>query len=368
MADHITPLESEIRRRIVESGPMPVSQFMELGLSHPDHGYYMTRDPFGRAGDFVTAPEISQIFGELIGLWAAEVWRLMGKPETLSLIELGPGRGTLMRDALRAAKAVPDFHKALQVDLVETSPILERHQRATLTDCGAAIKWHQSLRDVSAAPAIIIANEFFDALPVHQAVKMPDGWHERVVRLSDSRELAFGLAAEPLSNVEQMLPAVVRGAPCGAIYEWRADDIGLDLGRRAARGGAALVIDYGHAESGPGDTLQAVRGHQYCDPLAAPGATDLTAHVDFAALARSARRAGARAHGPIEQGAFLRHLGIDTRAAMLKRAATPDQARAVDAAVARLTDRSNTGMGAMFKAIAFSHPHLDALPGFDSFR
>jgi NADH dehydrogenase [ubiquinone] 1 alpha subcomplex assembly factor 7 len=363
MVDHVRSLESEIRRRIVESGPMSVSQFMELGLSHPEHGYYMTRDPFGSAGDFVTAPEISQIFGELIGVWAAEIWRLMGRPDTLSLIELGPGRGTLMRDALRAAKTVADFRKALRVHLVETSPALERRQRATLADCGAAIEWHPSLAEVPEAPAIIVANEFFDALPVHQIVKARDGWHERVVKLNDSLELEFGLAAEPLPNVEQMLPLGVRNAPCGAIYEWRADDIALDVSRRALRG-AALVIDYGHGESAPGDTLQAMRGHQYCDPLVAPGSSDLTAHVDFAALARSAQRAGARVHGPIEQATFLRQLGIDTRATMLKRAATSEQAREIDAAVARLTDRGKAGMGSMFKVIAFSHPQLNILPGF----
>jgi NADH dehydrogenase [ubiquinone] 1 alpha subcomplex assembly factor 7 len=365
MADHVSPLESEIRRRIVEFGPMPVSQFMELGLSHPEHGYYMTRDPFGRAGDFVTAAEISQIFGELIGLWAAEVWRLMERPDTISLIELGPGRGTLMRDALRAAKAVPDFRKALRLHLVETSPALERRQRATLGDCDAAIEWHISLASVSEAPAIIIANEFFDALPVHQIVKKPDGWHERVVKLNDAGEFAFGLAAEPLPNAEQMLPSGVRNAPCGALYEWRTDDIALDIGHRALRG-AALVIDYGHVESAPGDTLQAVRGHQYCEPLAAPGSADLTAHVDFAALARAAQCAGARVHGPIEQAMFLRELGIDARAAMLKRAATPVQVHEIDMAVARLTDAGKTGMGSLFKVIAFSHPGLNILPGFQS--
>ena len=344
---------------------MPVSQFMELGLSHPEHGYYMTRDPLGGAGDFVTAPEISQIFGELIGLWAAEVWRLMGTPDTISLIELGPGRGTLMRDALRAAKMVPDFRKALRVHLVETSRVLERYQRATLSDCGAAIEWHPTLAGVSEAPAIMIANEFFDALPVHQIIKQRDGWHERVVRLNESRELAFGVAAEPLLDIEQMLPSSARNAPYDAIYEWRTDDITLDLGRRVAQGGAALVIDYGHVQSAPGDTLQALREHRYCDPLAAPGSADLTAHVDFAALARAAERAGACVHGPIAQAMFLRRLGIDTRATMLKRSATPGQARQIDAAVARLTAGGKTGMGAMFKAIAFSHPHLDTLPGFE---
>jgi NADH dehydrogenase [ubiquinone] 1 alpha subcomplex assembly factor 7 len=362
-----SPLAAEIRRRIAMAGPMPVSQFMELCLSHPKHGYYMGRDPIGGNGDFITAPEISQIFGELIGLWAAEVWRLMGKPADIHLIELGPGRGTLMLDALRASRAAPEFREALAVHLVETSPALRQRQREALADFDVPIFWHDSLSDIRAGPAIVLANEFFDALPIHQAIKQSDGWHERVVALDKEGDLTFALAAAPLHSFDQILPNQVRRAPVGAIYEWRPDHVAGDMSRRVLQnGGAALVIDYGHSRSAAGDTLQAVRGHAYSDPLAEPGLADLTAHVDFEALASSARSAGARTHGPIEQAVFLRRIGIDIRAAVLRAVAPPGIATKIEAAVARLTDRGKTGMGALFKVMALSHPVLACLPGFDS--
>ena len=362
-----TPLAAEIRRRIASAGPMPVSQFMDLCLSHPEHGYYMTRDPIGGTGDFLTAPEMSQIFGELIGLWSAEVWRLMGAPAGVGLIELGPGRGTLMLDALRASKAVPEFRKALTAHLVETSPALRQRQHDTLADLALPVQWHDHLADVPEAPSIIIANEFFDALPVNQVVKQKDGWHERVVELDSFDRLSFGIAAEPLRRFEQTLPPAVRAAGNGTIYEWRSDHMVLEMSRRILRaGGAALVIDYGHTKSAAGETLQAVRAHGYTDPLAAPGLADLTAHVDFEALSSSAECIGARTHGPIEQATFLRRLGIETRAAALKTVAPPAMAPKIDTAVARLTDESRTGMGAMFKVIGVSQRPLEALPGFDS--
>ncbi len=361
------PLAAEIRRRIASAGPMPVSRFMELCLSHPEHGYYMTRDPIGGAGDFITAPEISQMFGELIGLWAAEVWRLMGEPATVALIELGPGRGTLMLDALRATKAAPEFRKALTAHLVETSPALRQRQRGTLADLDAPIQWHDQLADVPEGPSIIIANEFFDALPVNQVVKCGDGWHERVVALDANDQLTFGIAPEPLRRFEQTVPPKVRTAPDGTIYEWRSDHIVLEMSRRVLRaGGAALVIDYGHTESADGETLQAVRAHAYSDPLATPGLADLTAHVDFEALAASAQCLGARVHPPIEQALFLRRLGIETRAAALKAVAPPAVAPKIDTAVGRLTEGGKTGMGTMFKVIGLSHHALESLPGFDS--
>ncbi|MBO0756812.1 MAG: SAM-dependent methyltransferase [Bradyrhizobiaceae bacterium] len=366
MVEH-SPLVAEIRRRIAVAGPMPVSQFMDLCLSHPEYGYYVARDPIGSHGDFITAPEISQIFGELIGLWAAEVWRLMGKPADIHLIELGPGRGTLMLDALRASRAAPRFREALAVHLVETSPALRRRQRETLADFDAPIFWHGSLSDIPAGPVIVLANEFFDALPIHQAIKQSDGWHERVVELDKEGDLTFGLAAAPLPSFDETLPHQVRQAPVGAIYEWRPDHVVGDINRRILQdGGAALVIDYGHAVSAAGDTLQAVRCHAYSDPLAEPGLADLTAHVDFEALASSARSAGVRTLGPIEQAAFLRRIGIDIRAAALKAVAPTAMATKIDTSVARLTAGGRTGMGALFKVMALSHPALALLPGFDS--
>jgi SAM-dependent MidA family methyltransferase len=361
----MSPLEAELRAIMSASRPIPVARYMALCLAHPEHGYYMTRDPLGRAGDFVTAPEISQMFGELIGLWAAAMWQQMGSPRTVQLIELGPGRGTMMVDALRAARALTAFRSALQVHFVETSPALERRQRATLAACGVPIAWHRALTDIPDDDAIILANEFFDALPVHQAVKSAQGWHERLVALDDAGRLAFATAPTPSTRVAARVPQRLDAAATpGAIFEWRCADAIRTLAARVANRGAALIIDYGHAESALGETLQAVRGHRFADVLAEPGEADLTAHVDFAALRADAEAAGVRVQGPIEQGLFVRRLGIDMRAARLK-AAAPAQAPAIDAALARLTAPDRTGMGTLFKALALSAPQLGPLPGFD---
>jgi NADH dehydrogenase [ubiquinone] 1 alpha subcomplex assembly factor 7 len=361
----MSPLEAELRAIIAASGPIPISRYMALCLAHPEHGYYMNRDPLGRAGDFITAPEISQMFGELIGLWAAAVWQQMGSPRTIRLIELGPGRGTMMADALRAARALPAFQSALQVHLVETSPQLVRRQRATLGELDVPIHWHQNLAEVAEGVAIILANEFFDALPVHQAVKGVGGWHERLVGLDDGGRLAFAVAPTPSPPIAARMPRRLDAeATPGAIFEWRCADGMHALAARVANEGAALIIDYGQAESALGDTLQAVRGHRYAEVLAAPGEADLTAHVDFTALRAAAEHAGARVHGPVGQGVLLRRLGIETRAARLK-AAAPTKAAAIDAALARLTAPGPTGMGTLFKALALSAPQLGPLPGFD---
>jgi NADH dehydrogenase [ubiquinone] 1 alpha subcomplex assembly factor 7 len=363
----MTPLEAELRRIIAADGPMSVATYMGLCLGHPVHGYYMTRDPFGRAGDFITAPEISQMFGELIGLWAAAVWQAMGAPARVALVELGPGRGTLMADALRAARVVPHFAAALQVRLVETSPVLQRRQQETLAAFDVPLAWHRELTEVPEGPAIVIANEFFDALPVHQAVKTPSGWHERMIGIGPDGQLTFALHPDPIPKFAAIVPGTVAGAPAGAVYEWRSGDIVVEIARRVSKdGGAALIIDYGHVESGVGETLQAVGRHGFADPLANPGEGDLTAHVDFAALARTAPAAGARVHGPLSQGAFLRHLGIEARAAALHAKTSAEQATDIDAALARLTGAGREAMGELFKAMAFADPSLAPPPGFDS--
>lgn len=363
----MTPLEAEIRRIIAVDGPVPIARYMALALTHPAHGYYATRDPFGARGDFVTSPEISQMFGELIGLWAAAVWQRMGAPAHLNLIELGPGRGTLMADALRAALVVPAFRAALAVHLIETSPRLRARQQDALSGLGVPVAWYTDLAEVPDGPAIAIANEFFDALPVHQAVKARDGWHERMVGIDGEGRLAFALHPDPVRGLEGLLPPRIRAAPAGALFEWRSDRIVSELGARLVRGGgAALIVDYGHVESGIGDTLQAVTGHGFAAPLEAPGEADLTAHVDFAALTRAAERAGARVFRPVAQGEFLHRLGIAERARMLKARATPAQGANIDTAFARLTARGTTEMGELFKAVAFADPALGALPGFDT--
>ena len=366
MAEAAAPLLDDIRRRIAVGGPMPVADYMRLCLTHPEHGYYVQRDPFGGGGDFITAPEISQMFGELIGLWMAAVWRQMGTPENFRIVELGPGRGTLLDDALRAVKKVPGFREAGVLHLVEISPALREVQERRLTGAGLAMLWHERIEDVPGGPSIIVANEFIDALPVHQAVRKEDGWHERVIALNSEGNLIFDAAPEPLQFFESALPRALRQAPLGSIYEWRADSIALELGRRTRDEGAALIIDYGHAHCGLGDTLQAVARHAFTDPLRAPGMADLTAHVDFEALAQCAETMGARVHGPIPQRDLFLRLGIEQRAAALKSAVSEDKAADIDLAFSRLIAGGARGMGELFKAIAIAAPKLGALPGFET--
>jgi SAM-dependent MidA family methyltransferase len=244
--------------------------------------------------------------------------------------------------------------------------VLRRLQEHTLQGLDVPLAWHRDAAEVPAGPAIFLANEFFDALPVQQAVKAPDGWHERMVG-ADRDRLVFALNPAPARGLDNLLPPSIRGAPAGAVFEWRSDAIVRELAGRVAReGGAALVIDYGHVASAVGETLQAVAAHRFVHPLAAPGESDLTAHVDFAALGRAAASAGARPHGPVTQGAFLHGLGIEARARRLKQRATPAQAAEVDVALARLTGSGQDQMGELFKAMAFADPQLSALPGFDN--
>ncbi|CAN5334833.1 SAM-dependent methyltransferase [soil metagenome] len=355
-----SPLETIIRKQIAATGPMPVSRYMQLCLTHPDYGYYLKRDPLGRDGDFITAPEVSQMFGELVGLWAASVWNAMGMPQQVKFIELGPGRGTMMADALRAVRILPAFHEAISVHLVEASPILREKQREKLAEA-AHVEWYDSIDDVPEGPAIILANEFFDALPIHQAVRQEDGWHERVIEI-DNDILAYGIARDPMPRFEVLLPPVVRAAPVGAIFEWRPDNMIITIARRLRdQGGAALIIDYGHLRSDAGDTFQAVAKHNFTNPLKHAGVADVTAHVDFQALARAAEDVGARAHGPVEQGAFLTRLGIENRAQALMKNAPDNGKKLISAGLSRLTDASPKGMGSLFKVLGVSHPDIQTL-------
>jgi NADH dehydrogenase [ubiquinone] 1 alpha subcomplex assembly factor 7 len=365
MAEQRTPLDDEIRRLISVAGPMPIAEYMRLCLTHPQYGYYVNRDPLGAGGDFVTSPEISQMFGELIGLWMGSVWQQMGAPENVRIIELGPGRGTLMHDALRAAKIVSGFRNAVVVHLVEISPALQQVQQRLLEGLDVPILWHSAIEEVPAGPSIIVANEFVDALPVHQAIRQADGWHERVIEIAPDGHFIIGPAPDPLPHFEAAMPRGLRQAPEEAIYEWRADGIALELGRRMRDEGAALIIDYGHAHFGLGDTLQAVAGHSFTDPLRAPGKADLTAHVDFEALGQCAESMGARIHGPIRQRDLFLRLGIEQRAAALKANATRDKAAEIEIAFSRLIADGARGMGEMFKAMAIAAPQLGPLPGFE---
>jgi NADH dehydrogenase [ubiquinone] 1 alpha subcomplex assembly factor 7 len=348
----MTPLGEILLRRIAAQGPMPLSEYMELCLAHPEHGYYRTRDPLGARGDFTTAPEISQMFGELLGLWTAQVWLDMGRPRA-ALVELGPGRGTLMKDALRAAGKVPGFLDAVDVWLVETSPALRREQAERLR--AHAPRWADRLEEVPAGPLLLLANEFFDALPIRQFARLGGRWRERMVTaIKDRLTLAEGPAV-PFDE----------DAPEGAIRETSPAGLAVAsaIGRRlATHGGAALIVDYGYDRTPPmgGDTFQALEGHAYADPFAAPGEADLTAHVDFAALARAAEAAGAMARGVVQQGVLLERLGGTARAQALARAA-PERAEDVAAAHRRLTHPDE--MGSLFKALALTGPGAPP-PGF----
>ncbi len=355
-------LESLIRAQ----GPVTLARFMAEALGNPRHGYYMRGDPLGADGDFITAPEISQMFGELIGLWCAETWRAMGEPPSLNLVELGPGRGTLMADALRAAELRPAFRQALKPWLVETSPALVRRQEAALAGSGAS--WIERLADLPQGPVLAIANEFFDALPVRQFVRTEAGWCERLVDLDDGGAGRFRFVLSPgPTPASALIPAIARAAPLGSVAEVcpAALSLARDLGERVLRDrGAALIIDYGRAVSGVGESVQAVRAHRRHEVLDEPGSADITAHVDFDALGRAAGESGAAVHGPRDQGPFLRALGIETRAAALLRKASPSQRLDITSALGRLTDPGQ--MGALFKVLVVQHPRLPRPAGFEA--
>jgi NADH dehydrogenase [ubiquinone] 1 alpha subcomplex assembly factor 7 len=358
----VNALAQEIAAMIAADGPISVERFMTLALQHPHYGYYRTKLPIGAAGDFITAPEIHQMFGELIGLWAVEVWHQMGEPAPFRLIELGPGRGTLMADMLRAARLRPAFLQAADIHLVEASEALIDVQRASL---GTPATWHPSIATLPDGPAIIIANEFFDALPIRQYVLTGEGLCERVVGLNADGALCFGLVltSTPAATAAAHSAMLEVGATAQAVMRVLA-------ARFAAMPGALLAIDYGYMQPGSGDTLQALRHHRPDDPLRAPGEADLTALVDFAALARAAMSEGATVYGPIGQGKFLARLGIFERAAVLKRKATAEQMAAIDSALARLAQPGpqsgpNASMAELFKVLAIMSPDLPVPPGFD---
>ena len=353
-------LAARIAALIAAQGPISVAQYMTLALHDSQSGYYATHDPFGAKGDFVTAPEISQIFGEMLGLWCGQAWIDQGCPKNAKLVELGPGRGTLLADALRALKRVPRFLDEIELVLVEASPSLREIQRATLKDSGARIRWapHFDVRD---APLLLLANEFFDALPVRQYIKTTRGWCERMVVLKDG---ALDFALAPQVTPAAAIPASRAGAPEGGVYE--TSPAGTALAEEIARviaghGGAALLLDYGYAGIGFGETLQAVGGHRFAEVLADPGGLDLSAHVDFAALTDAARHGGAQIFGPRPQGEFLDQLGIGARARRLIEA-NPAEAENVSAAVARLT--APTQMGTLFQAMALLPSAAPPPPGF----
>ena len=340
-------LADRLARAITLAGPISIAQFMAAANAR----YYATRDPLGAGGDFTTAPEISQMFGELVGLWCADLWDRAGRPD-LAWVELGPGRGTLAADALRAmgkAGLVPSVH------FVETSPVLRAAQGQRVP--GAT--WHDDASTLPAdRPLIIVANEFFDALPIRQLVRAGDSWHERLVACQDVLFLPIAGKQVP----DAIIPPELRGAPPGSVIETSPASVAVmrTLAQAlVAQGGAVLAIDYGYEGPALGDTLQAVRAHGFANPFEEPGEQDLTAHVDFATLAAAARTEGARATAITTQRALLTALGIDARAAALA-AAAPDRA----SSIAADRDRLVGDMGDLFKALAVTAPNWPSPAGF----
>jgi SAM-dependent MidA family methyltransferase len=345
-----------LRERLIEhirdNGPMTVADYMAACLYDPQHGYYATRPAIGGASaDFLTAPEASQMFGELIGLWCAHEWEVLGKP-AFNLIELGPGRGVLMQDMLRATARMEGFHAAASVTLVETSAPLREEQ----AERAPTAEWALRLEDAPPGPSLIIGNEFLDCLPIRQFFRGDDGWREKLVGLDEAEQLVFGLSAA--------LPAPESDDEIGVVREIAPglDSLVYEIERRLHEApGRALFIDYGYIRPEGADTLQALKNHKKVDPLERPGEADLTAHVDFARLARLGAEADLAVHGPITQAQFLRALGVEVRAETLSRA-NPQHAQRLARELNRLTHPEQ--MGALFKVICLSCPNLPPPAGF----
>jgi NADH dehydrogenase [ubiquinone] 1 alpha subcomplex assembly factor 7 len=345
-------LTGVIRAEISAHGTLGLDRYMALCLGHPKYGYYMTRDPFGKTGDFITAPEISQVFGELIGVWVAHVWQAMASPHRFSLVELGPGRGTLMRDALRAAARMPGLADAARVHFVETSPVLRAMQRRHVPDA----VWHDTLASLPAFPAIVIANEFFDAIPIRQFEQIDDKVFERKVDWHDG---ALRMVLEHTSARCPFKHDCVFEEPTERLL------IAQALGHMIkSQGGAALVIDYGHRKSAPGDTLQAMKDHAFCGILESPGKVDLTSHVDFEALLTAFRSGGARGLPLLTQAEFLEKMGIGRRTEMLARKLEGSARENLESASQRFIDANQ--MGLLFKVACATHPAMPAPYPFDA--
>ncbi len=360
----MTELLEHIKNRIRTEGPLSVEDYMSEALANPTHGYYMTGDPLGRQGDFVTAPEISQMFGELIGLWCATIWEQMGSPANINLIEIGPGRGTLMSDSLRALSGVPDFLAACRIYMIENSPSLQRRQKRNLKVLNLDIQWRSNIKDVPAGPFILIANEVIDVLPIRQFEKSELGWLERKIDCDSSGNLVWVLEQRPISE-GNLIPRELIGSTKGSVFELGQKGMLLvkDITQSVVQfGGAALIIDYGYSKNGVGDTLQGIRKHCYHNVLRDPGEVDLTAHVDFESLAHFVRAAGGTVHGAISQRHFLVRLGILNRANLLRTTASIHQRSDILAGLKRLIGVDE--MGDLFKVLAITHPDQPVPEGF----
>jgi len=352
---------------------MSVAEYMVIALTHPEYGYYIRKDPLGIQGDFTTAPEISQVFGEMVGAWLGMQWIIMGKPEA-ALAELGPGRGTLMADILRATAHIKGFHDAVSVHLMELSPALRQKQWNALAGKHPDIRWHTGFGEIPQKPLLLVANEFFDALPVRQFLYTPSplqgegrggGWSERLIGVNKENKLEF-ILSPPLApaKLPPTLLSPSRGEGFG-IYEYNeaANAMALVIANRIfTHGGVALIADYGYGGNKHGDTLQAVRDHRAHDVLDEPGTADVTTHVDFYALTKAAVVGGANVYGPVGQGAFLKTLGGEARVDALRKKAPPPQKKSILSGWARLTSAGQ--MGELFKVLCLVHPNLPKPEGF----
>lgn len=360
-----TPLETHLISLIRADGPLTISRYMAECLMHPEYGYYRHGMPLGTEGDFTTAPEISQMFGELAGLWLADRWQAAGAPAPFILAELGPGRGSLMADLLRAIRILPGMAEAARLHLVEANADLKNAQAERLAHSPASPTWHERLADVPGGPLFLVANEFFDALPVHQFERTAEGWAERMVGERDGKLVpGLGPPGPAFALLDEGRKEKARTGDVMEVCPTAISLAGEIAGRIEACGGAALIIDYGYDKPGAGDTLQAVRGHEYVPILDSPGQADLTAHVDFTAIARAGRKKGCAAHGPVTQGDFLLSLGIRERADRLKAGKPENTRKDIDNTVHRLTHRD--GMGELFRVLAITADADNAgpVPGF----
>lgn len=350
-----------LQNMISATGPISIAEYMHLCHSHPEFGYYTTNNPIGKTGDFVTAPEISQIFGELLASWGLGAWQAIGKPATIHLVELGPGRGTLMNDILRVARAMPEFHNTLNVAMVETSTSLRSTQLNALEGFAVPIQWYDTIDDLPQHPALFIANEFLDAIPFRQYTKSQGKWHEVFVDIDDENKLTLVAGGTGIDN--HLLPTGHENEPDGAVFEIapaREAIVATIANHIKKNDGAALFIDYGHAKSGFGDTFQAVRSHMKTNPLTDPGNCDLTSHVDFDVLSDIAQNTGVHAFPVINQGDFLLELGLLERAGALGHGKTTEQQQQIKQDVERLA--ADDQMGKLFKAFCITNSKQDIPP------
>lgn len=359
-----TPLAKRIKTLIRTNGPITVAEYFALCLSDPKDGYYQTKQPFGSTGDFTTAPEISQLFGEMVGVFLLHAWQQHQMPSNVRLVEIGPGRGTMMLDMLRViSQLAPSLFETMSIHLVETSEALSKVQAQTLNRHQDRITWHTTLDDVPSGFSLIAANELFDAVPIHQFVRNSRGFVERVVGLNDDGELIFIEGSGGIDH--SVLPKGAANEPLGSIYEHSParDSIMQMISERLKQdGGTSAIIDYGHISSGYGDTLQALRKHVFDPVLAHPGEADLTSHVDFETLTEVAEACGIHVNGCIPQGDFLYGLGLAQRAASLAQKATPEQQLAIGKAVKRLAGKNQDDMGDLFKVLSVSYPPVPLAP------